>query len=214
MYGGSGGSGQQLQYIGNNSASHLESHTSPFCRGVGMVMHMKGIHMDSLSTSSSCLHLIFESWKLDSPIKFGTACISAVGCGFLLEALGRARRMWIMRGAELRRRHAPKSTQMLHRMCYLLLYALERLGLYIAMLVAMSYSLELLLALVLGFILGRATTEPGEAFGEESESRCSVDSNSNYSELNSILEEGGETADSRKFTRYVTPSSDAGVPHC
>jgi len=120
MYGGSGGSGQQLQYIGNNSASHLESHTSPFCRGVGMVMHMKGIHMDSLSTSSSCLHLIFESWKLDSPIKFGTACISAVGCGFLLEALGRARRMWIMRGAELRRRHAPKSTQMLHRMCYLL----------------------------------------------------------------------------------------------
>jgi len=82
------------------------------------------------------------------------------------------------------------------------------------MLVAMSYSLELLLALVLGFILGRATTEPGEAFGEESESRCSVDSNSNYSELNSILEEGGETADSRKFTRYVTPSSDAGVPHC
>lgn len=115
-----------------------------FCNGIGTDMYMDGFKMATLSEDAPCVILFFNSWKLDSPAKFGGACVGVVWMGIILEAAIFLRRIlgrW-------------RSTAV--QVAKVALFG-ANLGLaYLYMLVVMTYCGELFLCALLGLMLGHA----------------------------------------------------------
>jgi hypothetical protein len=90
-----------------------------------------------------CVNLLFESWTLDSRVKFGFACVGV----FLLAALTQA--VPLLRRACLR---LPESH--LRALALTFLFGADKTVGYFVMLVAMTYSSELFAMICLGLTAG------------------------------------------------------------
>merc|ERR1711915_762590 len=85
----------------------MGSDTKGFCNGVGTDMYMKGF-TTSGDAKDACVILLFESWVLDTRIKFSIACIGVIALGIAIEGLLCLRRELQSRKILLRIRGMPR----------------------------------------------------------------------------------------------------------
>jgi hypothetical protein len=133
--------------ITNTSAVQTSS-SSDFCVGKGTTMFMQGFTAMKPPAGNDddvvdCVNLLFESWTLDSRVKFGFACVGV----FLLAALTQA--VPLLRTACLR---LPESY--LRALTLTVLFGVDKTVGYFVMLVAMTYSSELFAMICLGLTAG------------------------------------------------------------
>jgi len=109
-----------------------------FCYG-GTSMYMDGFHW----LDSACIILLFPSWVLSTPIKFGVACFGSILFGIVLELVLYKRRTVYALPAGYRR-----------LILSALVYGVQLTMGYFIMLLVMTYSGPLFLSCVSGMVIG------------------------------------------------------------
>lgn len=138
---------------------------APFCNGYGTDMYMNGFQASGKS-KNPCVILLFESWVLNTRIKFMFGCIGVIVLGVVIEYMLCARRMIQSNKALIRLRNPWR------KMTIIFLFGLNIGSGYLAMLVAMTYSLELFLCMVVGLVVGHAIFNSAAPVGESVDPCC------------------------------------------
>eukprot|EP00656_Telonema_subtile_P047851 TRINITY_DN5552_c0_g1_i1.p1 TRINITY_DN5552_c0_g1~~TRINITY_DN5552_c0_g1_i1.p1 ORF type:complete len:571 (-),score=104.23 TRINITY_DN5552_c0_g1_i1:481-2193(-) len=124
-----------------------------YCQG-GTDMYMGGFTWPSSDENGQqCIILLFESWKLDSSVKFWFGCVGTVAMGILLEALIFSRRLaasMLVAKTPVRGALGIIRTQGILG----LLYGAQLTVGYFLMLIVMTYSAPLFMAVLFGLVLG------------------------------------------------------------
>jgi len=121
--------------------------------------------------TNGCVAYLFESWVLDSSVKFAAACIGSVLAGIVVEWLVSIRRSlqrdWV-KGAQ-----GPCGLPAVAQVPVMLtLYLIQVTLGYIAMLVAMIYQVELFLAVVIGLTAGHGIFNLRARVAESADACC------------------------------------------
>lgn len=132
------------------NTSLVQTSSSAFCVGKGTTMFMQGFTSMKAPAGNDdndvvdCVNLLFDSWTLDSRVKFGFACVGV----FLLAALTQA--VPLLRTACLRL----PATSLWRSLALTVLFGVDKTVGYFVMLVAMTYSSELFAMICLGLTAG------------------------------------------------------------
>ena len=129
-----------------------------FCSGsTGTTMYMTGFisyltgeyRTPGGETKPECINLWFESWTLDSQVKFFFGCIGVILLALATEGMGCVRRIakWNLK------QHQSLSEES-KGVIMTVLYAVQIFMGYLCMLVAMTYQSELFVCLIFGLALG------------------------------------------------------------
>lgn len=145
-----------------------EEEKDVFCNG-GMDMLMQGF--ETHKTAKTCIILWFPSWILNTPLKFGMACIGVFIIGFVIEFLISYRRHIASTNLEWFS-NSRRSRNRLQRFITLIIFGLNLVLGYMAMLVAMTYSIELFVCLILGFCVGHFAFNTKSEVGESIDPCC------------------------------------------
>ena len=129
----------------NKTYKRLQSN---FCNG-GTDMFMTGFETIDPSPKKTCVILFFNAWTLDSWFKFAVAMVGVTLIGLAIEALIAVRRKISKRKGLFIRMTADS-----RRLLMVILFGLNLILGYLAMLVAMTYSVELFMCVVLGLCVG------------------------------------------------------------
>jgi len=118
--------------------------TNGFCNSLPTNMYMQGF-VGAGNPDDACLVLLFQSWKLDSPLKFTAGTLFVFGYGVAVEAL-----------LLYRRRVDATCKKSKHQQVGLraVLYLLQLTAAYLAMLFAMTYSVYIFASIILGLTTG------------------------------------------------------------
>jgi len=157
----------------SNATSAASAGDNGYCYGSGTSMSMSGFVSQAISGKTApCMLLLFGSWALDGPAKFGMACIGTFLLGILLQFVTKTRisvNRW-------------KLSPHLKTITICALYTVNTTIAYLLMLIAMTYSTELFIMVLLGLSTGYAlflvnsytpiNTDP--CCGDESEKREGV----------------------------------------
>eukprot|EP00537_Pseudo-nitzschia_pungens_P010080 CAMPEP_0172391928 /NCGR_PEP_ID=MMETSP1061-20121228/8212_1 /TAXON_ID=37318 /ORGANISM="Pseudo-nitzschia pungens, Strain cf. pungens" /LENGTH=384 /DNA_ID=CAMNT_0013122673 /DNA_START=432 /DNA_END=1586 /DNA_ORIENTATION=+ len=148
-----------------------------FCdAGMGMVMYMEGFHWTLAPPRNNnnnnnnhndnhgqrnCLNLYFESWTLDTRLKFFAAMVLVVVLGIVTEGLGRWKHEVAKQQQQLQQQQQqqlwqsrPRSRSERLYWTHTVLQGLSILSAYLLMLVVMTYSLELFSCVIAGLTIG------------------------------------------------------------
>lgn len=166
-----------------------------FCSGTGIDMYMNGFQVSG-KANNNCVILFFESWVLDSRLKFAFGCIGVILLGIGVEGLLCLRRLITSRKI-LRVMSSP-----VRRVSIILLFALNIAFGYMAMLVAMTYSVELFLCMVVGLVAGHAIFNTAAPVGESADPCCASQV------IGAIKIEGNGDARSSSVPQASAPSKD------
>jgi hypothetical protein len=146
-------------------------------------MMMDGFTSTLLSRdgSSPCVNYLFPTWTLDTPGKFAAACIGTILMGILIGLITKIRfRVSKMPAAKYQPR-------LLKNTLTVVLFAVNLIFGYIAMLIAMTYSVELFLSMALGLTMGYAMFNLDMPPPESTDPCCAVNE--------AVEVEGGNGAD-------------------
>jgi len=146
----------------NNNSQLLD-----FCRTPGTDMYMEGFQVTG-NAQNSCVILFFKIWTLDSRLKFGVGCVGVIILGIFVEFLLYVRRRLQGRGFCRWLRNPWRKAGII------LLFTLNLVSGYLAMLVAMTYSVELFLCMVVGLVGGHAMFNSSAAVGESVDPCCAT----------------------------------------
>eukprot|EP01033_Poteriospumella_lacustris_P010233 gene10233-7280_t len=129
----------------------------PFCVGRGTTMFMQGFQSmpppgtggdawtSADDASVDCVNLLFDTWTLDTRVKFGFACLGVFLLAAATQALPLVRR-WCLTAAW--------PSTMVRAGGLTLLFGVDKVVGYFVMLVAMTYSAELFAMICLGLTAG------------------------------------------------------------
>lgn len=129
-----------------NTSSVVSS--DQFCYGQGTTMFMQGFQTmktDKNSKTVDCVTLLFETWTLDSRVKFGFACVGVFLLAALTQCVPLLRRVVMAQF---------KDTLWARDLLLSLLFGADKTVGYFVMLVAMTYSVELFVMICLGLTCG------------------------------------------------------------
>jgi len=143
-----------------------------FCNGAGTDMFMQGFQTSG-NSKQTCVILLFNSWILDTRLKFIFACIGVIILGIGIEA------MLMFRRRLQKRRILPRINGLYRRVGVVALFGVNIASGYFAMLVAMTYSVELFICMIVGLVIGHGIFNTGAAVGESVDPCCASQALSN-----------------------------------
>eukprot|EP00088_Acartia_fossae_P012261 TRINITY_DN16319_c0_g1_i1.p1 TRINITY_DN16319_c0_g1~~TRINITY_DN16319_c0_g1_i1.p1 ORF type:complete len:651 (-),score=90.21 TRINITY_DN16319_c0_g1_i1:261-2159(-) len=160
----------------DHSSSDKTSHSSKvttiqqkdenFCLpGTGTDMYMNGFQVSGKS-NNACVILFFESWVLDSRLKFAFGCLGCILLGVVVEGLLCFRRL--LQSRKILR----VLSSLTRRVSIIVLFGFNIAAGYLAMLVAMTYSVELFICMVIGLVIGHAIFNTSAPVGESVDPCC------------------------------------------
>ncbi len=138
---------------------------SDYCNG-RMDMLMFGFSRAG-DKKNPCIVLFVEAWTLDTRTKFAAGCVGVAALGFTIEALIALRRNLLRR-----KRLLVNAGARARKSLALLLFGMNLVLGYLAMLVAMTYSVELFCCVVLGLVAGHAVFNVNTAVGDSVDPCC------------------------------------------
>jgi hypothetical protein len=130
--------------------SSTDHNSSGYCYGRGVTMYMDGFR--SVATDSRktpCLNLIFLDWTLNKPWKFGLACFFTVVFGIFIQYLSSLR-------VYISSKSSVFKNEFFKRLATVLIFGVQVVSGYFAMLIAMTYNVELFCMMCVGLTLGFA----------------------------------------------------------
>lgn len=127
------------------SANANATYVTPtgFCNGILTSMYMTGFTRAGAS-DEQCIVLFFKSLVLDTPAKFAAGCLAAMAIGIIVELVVKLRREAQFQSSGVHRGNP----------VHLVLYFLQVMLGYLAMLVAMTYSIALFFMVCIGLVIG------------------------------------------------------------
>ena len=137
----------------HSGVSDGSSLTHLLCQSdMAMVMYMDGFRW-TLKGDVACLNFLFESWKLDTVVKFAAAMACVVAMGVATVGINRWKHNVFEKARRSHSRRDPRNGSRL-RVFHTFLQGLSILSAYVLILVVMTYSLELLFCVILGLMIG------------------------------------------------------------
>ena len=154
-------------------------------------------------TTKTCVILFFKTWKLNSAAKFAAACIGVFILGFGIEGLISLRRKIVNR-----KRMFINIPIAARKVLVIVLFGVNLILGYLAMLVAMTYSVELFLCVVAGLIAGHALLNSHMPIGETVDP-CCASQNHNESSQEDHSPLGRIPCDNVVYQEMATNGADA-----
>jgi len=117
-----------------------------YCYGSGSAMFMEGFEsiLSSPRGTTECTNVLFPGWTLNNGVKFFVACVGILLFGIFIQYLTKCR-------FDLNK---VKSNEKSHQYKVVMLYGVQVICSYLAMLIAMTYSVELFLMICIGLTIG------------------------------------------------------------